>query len=194
MHEIVAKKTPSLAYDAAIDRQPLGRNLQTTTHSDVRARGGVMQPSGDMTTHQAGAEPAFGSAITTAADVEAWCAGAALEFGDPSEPVCQLFFHFERDFVNYQGEALVCGWSDGGMLMLLFGAAAAGGALLPVPVRAGNPIIAPTGELEAFGATPITGDVWALSPSLNVPGALHGFVVLYNVPTPAPWQTLLRGR
>ena len=133
------------------------------------------------------AEPAFGSAMTTAADVAAWCEGAVLEFGDPSEPVCQLFFRFQPSLMNYEGADLACGWASDGVLLLFFGAA----LLLPVPVRLGAPVIRPTGELESFGATRITDDVWALSPSLNVPGSLHGFVVLYGVPTPAPWDQLI---
>jgi hypothetical protein len=129
-------------------------------------------------------DPAFGSAMTTAADVTAWRQGAALEFGDASEPVCQLFFRWEADYLDYQGQDLACGCTPDGVLVLLFGA----GGVVPVPVRAGAPAITPAGELEAFGATPITGDVWALSPSLIVTGELHGFVVLYGVPTPAPWE------
>lgn len=128
----------------------------------------------------------FGSAMTTAADVEAWRDGAILELGDASAPVCQMFFHFRPNLLTDEDDVLACDWSADGLLLLRFGA-----RLLPVPVRAGAPVITPAGDLEAFGATPITGDVWALSPSLNVPGALHGFVVLYGVPTPAPWEQLI---
>jgi hypothetical protein len=128
---------------------------------------------------------AFGSALTRADDVEVWRAGALLECGDPSDPVCQMFFHFQADLVRYDGEALACGYTRDDLLVLL-GATA---SPLPVPVRCGDPVIAPTGELDAFGLSPITGDVWALSPSLNLPGVLHGFVVLYGVPTPAPWES-----
>jgi hypothetical protein len=30
--------------------------------------------------------------------------------------------------------------------------------------------------------------VWALNPSLNIPGVIHVFVLLYGVPNPAPWE------
>lgn len=30
--------------------------------------------------------------------------------------------------------------------------------------------------------------IWCLSPSLNVPGLVHAFVVLYGVPDPAPFD------
>lgn len=133
-------------------------------------------------------EPAFGSAMTLAADVEQWRVGALLEFGDPSEPVCQLFFRWEPHYLDFQGDELVCGTTADGVLMLLVGG---GTGLVPLPVRAGEPVIAPNGQLEAFGALQITPDVWALAPSLNVPGTLHGFVVLYGVPTPAPWERLI---
>ena len=137
-----------------------------------------------MTLLDANDRVAFGSAMLTADDVEIWRAGALLECGDPSDPVCQMFFHFESDLVHYDGAALACGCTPDGVLVLV-GATA---SPLPVPVRVGDAAIAATGELEAFGLSPITGDVWALSPSLNLPGVLHGFVVLYGVPTPAPWE------
>jgi hypothetical protein len=42
--------------------------------------------------------------------------------------------------------------------------------------------------LQAFGARKFTGGAWALEPSLNLPGILHGFVVLTGVPDPPPWK------
>lgn len=47
------------------------------------------------------------------------------------------------------------------------------------------------GILKAFHVRPISRGVWVLAPSLNVPGAMHVFLVLTNVPAPAPWQRLI---
>ena len=50
------------------------------------------------------------------------------------------------------------------------------------------------GELEIFGAVNIAQGVWSLTPSLNLPGLIHCFVVLYEVPPAASWlqSTVLR--
>ena len=42
--------------------------------------------------------------------------------------------------------------------------------------------------LQAFGARKFTGGAWALEPSLNLPGVLHGFIVITGVPDPPPWK------
>lgn len=131
-------------------------------------------------------EVAFGSALTTIADVDAWRIGAGLEFGDASSPVCQMFFRFEADIHGYEQDALACGWSNGRLILVIGGGS--DDEVMAIPLRAGKPELTPSDDLVAFGATPITGDVWAVSPSLNIPGVLHGFVVLYGVPTPAPWE------
>jgi hypothetical protein len=42
--------------------------------------------------------------------------------------------------------------------------------------------------LAAFGIIEIVPGLWHLTPSLNLPGVLHMFVVVYDVPSPAPWE------
>lgn len=129
-------------------------------------------------------------------DVEAWCAGAAEEFGDPSVPVCQLFLRwrddlralidqYHREVIKKEAcaDELACGMINGELVFWL-------GPMLPVfpmPVRMGAPAIA-DGELEAYGLDLIGGSVWAMQPSLNAAGEIHAFVVLYGVPDPAPWE------
>lgn len=44
------------------------------------------------------------------------------------------------------------------------------------------------GELTKYGAELVTKGVWAISPSLNAEGVIHAFLVLYDVPDPAPWE------
>lgn len=120
-------------------------------------------------------------------DVVAWCVGAAEQYADPAEPVCQLFFRWQEDVLtpdSIGGEDLVCGWHDG-KLVLMMGPSF---PPLPVDVASGGLQLAENGALEAFGASLVTAGVWELVPSLNAPGLLHAFVVLYGVPDPAPWE------
>lgn len=123
--------------------------------------------------------------MKTAAEVSAWCAGAQSEFGDPSLPVCQLFFRWQANPMVPRGDdELVCGLDADGELVLLLGP-----EFQPFP----TPIETDEEQLEqqvgfAFGAQRITAGVWALNPSLNAEGAIHAFIVLHGVPDPAPWE------
>lgn len=63
-----------------------------------------------------------------------------------------------------------------------------------VPVRVGPPKSAPETPgvpyaVEAFGLTRIGIGVWVVAPSVWVPGTFHAYVVVYDVPVPAPFLT-----
>lgn len=122
--------------------------------------------------------------MKTRAAVMEWCAGAIEELGDPSLPVCQLFFRWENNLATYAGDDIVCGIDDGGVVLVI------GGDFprFPVPLELGPARLGPGGEIAAFGAQRITDGVWAMFPSLNAVGLIHGFCVLYGVPDPAPWE------
>lgn len=118
------------------------------------------------------------------AEVESWRFDTSEAYGDPSLLVCQLFLRWEADLEMYAGEDLVCGMIDGRL-------AISPGNWLDgfLPIEVGEEArFAADGALEAFEAERITAGVWALSPSLNIPGEIHGFLVLYDVPEPPPWQ------
>lgn len=122
--------------------------------------------------------------MKTFSEVTEWMRGADLEFGDPSLPICQLFFRWETDLRGYRGDELVAGiGAAGGVVAVIHPAI----HRLPLPIEPDGPRIT-EGELVAFGAERITAGVWALSPSLNAEQLIHGFVVLYGVPDPAPWE------
>lgn len=127
--------------------------------------------------------------MRTIAEVNQWCAGAIEEFGDPSIPVCQLFVRYvEPDRVPRritEASDLLC-FREGSDLVLWLGSE----LIIPLNVSR-SPEKNDVGELTAFGADSFTHGVWALTPSLNLPGVLHAFVVLYNVPVPAPWERLI---
>ena len=56
-----------------------------------------------------------------------------------------------------------------------------------IPVIMGDPRFY-RDELLTFGVRRVSPGLWHLDPSLNIPGQIHVFVVLYDVPTPAPWE------
>lgn len=122
--------------------------------------------------------------MKTCPEVAEWCDGAARAYGDPSVPVCQLFFRWQSDLKRISGQDLVCGIHNGDVILGL------GPAFPPLPLRVatGEPTFNEHDELTAFGAEVIAPGVWALTPSLNAEGLIHGFVVLYGVPDPAPWE------
>lgn len=122
--------------------------------------------------------------MKTFAEVAEWCAGAAEQLGDPSLPVCQLFLRWQDQLVAINGNELVCGWIDGRLVPLL------GPHFPPLPmeIMPGDYELDENGELKKYGAELVTKGVWALSPSLNAEGVIHAFIVLYDVPDPAPWE------
>ncbi len=122
--------------------------------------------------------------MKTFPEVEDWCAGAIMEFGDSSVPVCQIFCRWREDVSAIHDEDLACGVLDGEVVLLL------GPAFPQIPLRMmlGEPLLGGDGHLEAFGAELVSPGVWALAPSLNVRGLIHAFVVFYGVPDPAPWE------
>jgi hypothetical protein len=123
--------------------------------------------------------------VKTLTEIQDWCAGAEEEFGDPATPVCQIFARFVSDLSRYHGDEIVCGMEKGELVLWL--------PQIPVPfsILTGKPDISRNGELMAFGAEMISLGVWALTPSLNMPGIIHAFVVLYDVPSPVPWERLI---
>lgn len=120
--------------------------------------------------------------MKTAAYVAHWCIGAEQEFGDASAAVCQLFFRFQ-EVAGAPGEDLVCRL-DSEHLVIALGP----GVDIPLPVQFGPAEIGASGELDSFGLEQIAPGLWALTPSLNIPGVIHAFIVLYGVPDPAPWE------
>jgi hypothetical protein len=120
--------------------------------------------------------------MKTFPEVADWIIGAAERFGDPSAVVCQLFVRYLPDVAAYRGDELVCG---GASLALWLSPELS----IPLAISRNGcaPLVNAVGELTAFAAHQVCAGVWFLTPSLNVPGTIHAFIVLYDVPDPAPW-------
>ena len=126
--------------------------------------------------------------MKTLRELREWCEGARKQFGDPSEPVCQLFFRWV-EVPPREGDELVCRFN---MLEAWFNHIAhvsLSGLEYDLPISEDGPIASCAGELEVFGVERIAPGMWSLTPSLNAPGVIHAFIVLYGLPEPAPWET-----
>lgn len=132
--------------------------------------------------------------MKTSEQLASWRIGAKRKFGDSSLPVCQCFFAWKEfggpghKFMSPGLEAYyerACRQYAGAVVLRLFP-----DTEIDIPVRTGEPEVDDLGVV-AFGAEEITPGVWALRPSLNMPGFLHAFVVLYGVPNPPPWERRL---
>lgn len=112
-----------------------------------------------------------------------WMEQAAEEFGDPSEPVTQIFCKWVEPLIDFCGQELAAGVMDGRTYVRI-----GPGAHIEMRIESGH-----AGEIDKegmprYGATPIAQGLWALSPSLYIPGMVHAFVVLYDVPIAVPWE------
>lgn len=115
--------------------------------------------------------------IDNSKDLAAWCAGAEEEFGDPSIPVCQLFLKWADPLILHRGIELAAGMIEGDLFLQL------DANLGPLQI-----------PLDRYEFKRATKGVYAMTPSLNIPGILHGYVVLIDVPEQGalpPWESLV---
>lgn len=133
--------------------------------------------------------------MKTFAQLEEWCKGARERFGDPAKTCGIAFFRYvagvdaleapfgaARFFAPAAMTDLVF-TEEGGDLLLRLGPRS---LPLRLSISKDGPNIT-EGGLVAFGVDRIADGLWTLNPSLNVPGVIHVFVVLYGVPPRAPW-------
>jgi hypothetical protein len=123
--------------------------------------------------------------MKTLAEVKEWRIGAAQELGDPSAAVALMFARFlprlpERVYNDevvaiYKDEALGLSFEHGRFEML--------------PIDTDGPLYdEELQRLVAFGMRKVRDGLWHLTPSLNMPGVIHAFVCIYDVPIHAPWE------
>ena len=106
---------------------------------------------------------------------------------DPSDVVCQVFVPWHPDIAqlcdvrpNYDYQERV--------LLLVFSHASVT-VTVPVPISEDLEPSIICGEIQAYGLRKVCLGVWALAPSLLVPGLVHCYVVFHGVPEPAPWES-----
>ena len=135
--------------------------------------------------------------MRTIREVCDWCTAVEHDMGDPAASVAQVFARYVEDVDAYRGEDLVFGLHGGKaqngavalQLRLWVGPAIHPAAIqgVIVPATMDGPKFA-LDQLLTFGVRPVSPGLWYLNPSLNLPGQIHAFIVLYDVPTPAPWD------
>lgn len=123
--------------------------------------------------------------MKTLVDLQEWAVAVADAFGDPSAKTCQIFARFVREDDRMQGGEVLASWEPNGQMLLWLG----GDGMLPLPIADDGPSIDDYGVIAAYGLENIDNGLWALVPSLNVPGVIHAFVTIYDVPHPAPWES-----
>jgi len=130
--------------------------------------------------------------MKTIAEVEQWIDGATAQCGDPSIPVCQLLVRYVNGDMRVDFKKALELWCFRETICepQEFTVWLGPDLIFPLFISRKGPEIE-NGDLQAFGAEEITRGVWALRPSLNIPGVIHGFVILYDVPHPAPWERLI---
>jgi hypothetical protein len=117
-------------------------------------------------------------------EIEEWCAGAAAGFENPAEPVGQMFARFVS-VKPQRTKEIVAAWEPLSNEI----AFTMPRGWLPLEVNIDGPQIDPeTQSLTAFGLELICPGLWTLRPSLHIPGQIHMFVTIYDVPIIAPWE------
>lgn len=130
------------------------------------------------------------TALRTVGDVVAWLRATAEQAEYDllgRDPICQVFLRF-LGFASVPDQRspqapLAC-YFDGQGLVLCLGE----DLRVPAPVSPRGPVISGVGDLAAFGATEVCPGVWALEPSLHMPGLFHAFVVVFDTDS-APWSS-----
>lgn len=126
--------------------------------------------------------------LTEPGELGALLEGLVEETGaDPAEVVCQILAPWASDPGRSLDVRAVYDTEER-VLFLVF--THAGRTLLLSISESLEPVIV-GGTIEAYGLRKACAGVWALAPSLLVPGLVHCFIVFHGVPEPAPWERLI---
>ena len=129
--------------------------------------------------------------MKTTQELRQWLISAGEEFGDPSAALCQLYLRWrEGGFAWDDDDLSFCASPHNrDAIALHLSKTSEMPFLVPIsPERAG---FDKQEHLVVFGLEKIAPTLWQLVPSLNLPGIVHAFVTLYDVPDPAPWERLV---
>jgi hypothetical protein len=122
-------------------------------------------------------------------ELNGFLAAVYEDTGDPSAAVCQMFVQYRTAMPAAEGD--VSARYDQATKAVLLTFIHEDGVRQEIPLA-----VSPDGpEVDqvttTFHIRKVCRGVWALAPSLNVPGQLHAYVVLHGVPEPAPWERLI---
>lgn len=119
------------------------------------------------------------------AEVEQWIAAATERFGDPALATGNVFARYVPRLPQMPPADVIVTYEQESLLITL-----EPGTVWPIKVDVDGLLIDEhTGQLVAFGLDKISDGLWTLSPSLKIPGVIHAFVTLYDVPVVAPWES-----
>lgn len=104
--------------------------------------------------------------------------------GDPAEVVCQVLVPWHPDITRLRDVRPQYNHRER-VLLLDFTHA----DVVPVPISESCEPVVVNGEIEAYGLRKACAGVWALAPSLLIPGLVHCYMVFHGVPDPAPWES-----
>jgi hypothetical protein len=124
--------------------------------------------------------------LTDRYELDEWVDAVASAAGDPAAAVSQLFVRYTERAAE-PGEVTALWKQESEVLMVELEP----GTVFPVQIDVDGPAIDGFGLLCAFKPKRICAGVWALTPSFNVEGVLHAFLVIHGVPDPAPWERLV---
>ncbi len=127
--------------------------------------------------------------ITNLEEATAWQIAVHTALGDPAQRTALLCLPWMREFPPLAGGygASFIGHRDGRGVFEIHGFAQ---EAIPITFDTKGMNVE-DGELADFGIEKLDHGTWAFSPSMNVPGLIHGFVVIHGVPHPAPWESLI---
>lgn len=108
-----------------------------------------------------------------------------MQLGDPSAATGQIFARFVRERPTEPYTDIIAFYEKDAIFLSI-----ELGHVFPLEINLDGPLVNQSlGTLEAFGIDKICPGVWNLTPSFNVPEAIHAFVTIYGVPDPAPWES-----
>jgi hypothetical protein len=128
------------------------------------------------------------SVLLTRDELERFLGDVEKATGDPADATCLLFVRWRDETVCPPD--MVASWDTAAGAVLLECVDAQSTRVIPLDV---STLAASTsgGALTTFHIRSVSPGVWALAPSLNIPGVIHAYVVLHGVPDPAPWERLV---
>ncbi len=130
------------------------------------------------------------SVITEQPELMQFLEEVQARLGDPSRATCLVFVEYGEVTGAGPVPALLASYDvpAGSLTVTALDEMAMPTMEIPVPLAGGDDPAIQDGQLAAFGIRKVALGLWTLNPSLNIPGAFHGYVVVHGVPDPAPWE------